>query len=50
MFVQVKNGNEIMTGLMETLGVKFVEFNSFTVIPYPFKYLREWVLMNTQSK
>lgn len=48
--VQVKKGKEIMTELMETLGVQFVKYNSFTVTPYPFKYLREWVLMNNQPK
>lgn len=48
--VLVKNGKEIMTRLIETLGVQFVKYNSFTVIPYPFKYLREWILMNSQTK
>lgn len=44
--VLIKTGREIMTNLIETLGVQFVKYNSFTITPYPFKYLREWILMN----
>ena len=46
--IQVKNGEEKMTSLLETLGVQFVKYNSFTVIPYPFKFLKEWILMNKE--
>ena len=43
--VNIQQGDEIVTSLTETLGVQFVKYNSFTVIPYPFKYLREWIQM-----
>lgn len=39
-------GESLIEKLLETMSVMFVKYNSFTVLPYPFKYLREWVLMN----
>lgn len=44
--VKVLDGQERMIDVLKTLGVQFVKYNNYTVIPYPFKYLREWVLMN----
>ena len=45
----VEKGEQLMPHLLETLGVQFVKFNSFTVLPYPFKYLREWILMENKK-
>ena len=44
--VDVVKGVEIITQLLETMSVMFVKLNSFTVLPYPFKYLREYVELN----
>ena len=41
----VEKGEQLMPHLLETLGVQFVKFNNFIVLPYPFKYLREWILI-----
>lgn len=45
--VAIQQGEEIVTSLTETLGVQFVKYNSFTVLPYPFKYIREWINMSS---
>lgn len=36
----------LLPSLMETMSVEFVKYKSFTVVPYPIKYLNEWILMN----
>ena len=36
----VKN---LVLKLIETVAVDFVRFGNYTVLPYPFKYLREYV-------
>lgn len=46
---KIKKGEQLMPYLLETLGVQFVKYNSFTVLPYPFKYIREWVLMENKK-
>lgn len=38
-------GNNIIGQLLDTLLVPFVKLNSFTVLPYPFKYVREYMEM-----
>lgn len=43
-------GNNVMPYLLETMSVLFVKWNSYTVLPYPIKYLREWVEMETSGK
>lgn len=45
----IKGGNFIEE-LLESMSVMFVKYNSFTVLPYPIKYLREWVAMETLSQ
>lgn len=40
-------GENFFKQLLLTMSVPFVRFNSFTVQPYPMKYLREWVEMET---
>ena len=46
---KIETGEQLMPYLLETLGVQFVKYNSFTVLPYPFKYIREWVLMENKK-
>lgn len=43
--IRVLSGEQKMLDIIETLGVQFVKYNSYTVVPYPFKYLSEYVLM-----
>ena len=43
--VDVKNGENIFVDLLNTLSVSFVKYNSFTVLPYPLKYLNEYINM-----
>lgn len=38
----INNSDNIVKDLLKLLGVSFVKFNSFTVLPYPVKYLREF--------
>lgn len=45
----VINGEEIIGTLLETMSVMFVKFKSFTVLPYPLKYLREYMELKTAS-
>lgn len=40
-----RNNIEDILGLMSAT---FVKYKSFTVIPYPFKYLNEFILMNRE--
>lgn len=46
--VSVIKGRSIIRDLLETMSVMFVKYNSFTVLPYPFKYLKEWIKMETE--
>lgn len=39
---QINNSKNIVKNLLELMGVSFVKYNAFTVIPYPIKYLREF--------
>ena len=41
--VDVVKGELIMDKLLPLMSVQFVKFNDFTVVPYPFKYLREFI-------
>ena len=45
--VKTIEGQSKMVDILETLGVQFVKYNSFTVLPYPFKYIREWINMSS---
>ena len=40
----IKQRNLVMD-LIGTVAVDFVKFGNYTVLPYPFKYLREYVNM-----
>ena len=41
--VEIVRGKNIMEDLLPLTSVLFVKLNEFTVIPYPFKYLREFI-------
>ena len=43
---EIINGNNIFIDLLNTLSVSFVKYKSFTVLPYPFKYLNEYINNN----
>lgn len=47
-FYRVYNaiGVNIIEKIFESMAVSFVKLNSFTILPYPFKYLNEWIRMN----
>ena len=48
--VDIISGTNIMDNLLATMSVSFVKYKSFTVLPYPLKYLNEFILMNESSK
>lgn len=47
--VEVINGKNLMPELLETLSTTFVKYKTFTVLPYPIKYLNEYILMSEQT-
>ena len=47
--VDVIEGQNFIEELMETMAVSFVKYKSFTVMPYPIKYLNEYILMETKE-
>lgn len=44
--VEVVSGKNIMENILSTMSATFVKYKSFTVLPYPVKYLNEYILMN----
>jgi hypothetical protein len=48
--VDVIKGKNIFMDLLNTLSVSFVKYNSFTVLPYPIKYLNEYINMISDNK
>ena len=48
--VDVIEGKNFIEELLETMAVSFVKYKSFTVMPYPIKYLNEFVLMCENNK
>ena len=48
--VECLKGNNVIEALLETMSVMFVKYNSFTVLPYPVKYLREYIASTKQIK
>ena len=48
--VDVIEGHNFIEELMETMAVSFVKYKSFTVMPYPIKYLNEYILMCENAK
>ena len=48
--VDVIEGTNFVEELMETMAVSFVKYKSFTVMPYPIKYLNEYILMIESTK
>ncbi len=47
---KINNSKNLLPSLMETMSVEFVKYKSFTVLPYPMKYLNEWILLNDFQK
>lgn len=47
---KINNSKNLLHSLMETMSVEFVKYKSFTVLPYPMKYLNEWILLNDFHK
>ncbi|MCF0116959.1 MAG: hypothetical protein HUJ61_02795 [Bacilli bacterium] len=47
--VEVLSGNNFIEGILETMAVPFVKYKSFTVVPYPFKYLNEYIEMTEKE-
>ncbi len=43
--IDVIVGENIMEDILSTLSTTFVKYKSFTVLPYPIKYLNEYILM-----
>lgn len=43
--VEVISGENIIENVLLTLSATFVKYKSFTVLPYPVKYLNEYILM-----
>ncbi len=43
--IDVIAGQNIMGEILSTLSVTFVKYKSFTVLPYPIKYLNEYIQM-----
>ena len=44
--VTVIQGRNIIEDILHLMAVAFVKYNSFTVLPYPIKYLREYMLID----
>ena len=43
--VEVVSGDNVMANILLMLSTTFVKYKSFTVLPYPIKYLNEYILM-----
>jgi len=41
--VETIQGENIVKSILKTMSVIFVKYNEFTVLPYPVKYLREYM-------
>lgn len=48
--VKVAEGVNTIESLLKTFSVPFVRLESFTVLPFPFKYVREYADMNQKNK
>ena len=48
--VDVIEGNNFIEELLSTMAVSFVKYKSFTVMPYPIKYINEYVINWKTSK
>lgn len=47
--VKVVEGTNTIESLLSTFNVRFVRLESFTVLPYPFKYVREYIDMQPRK-
>lgn len=46
---EVIEGHDVLKDFLSLMAVTFVRYNEFTVIPYPFKYLREYIDIHTNE-
>lgn len=46
----ISAGEELPDNFLEMLTVPFVKYNMYTVVPFPFKYLKEFITMNGLDK
>ncbi len=46
---EVIEGHDVLKDFMSLMAVTFVRYNEFTVMPYPFKYLREYIDIHTDE-
>ena len=44
--VIVIKGQNVIEDILHLMAVAFVKYNSFTVLSYPIKYLREYMLLD----
>ena len=47
--INVIKGQNFIEDILETMAVSFVKYKSFTVMPYPTKYLNEYILICEKS-
>ena len=43
--IEVVSGKNVIENILSTMSATFVKYKSFTVLPYPVKYLNEYILM-----
>ena len=48
--IDVIEGTNFIESILETMAVSFVKYKSFTVLPYPIKYLNEYILMKGEKE
>ena len=48
--VPYKNSKFFFRNVLDTMNVTFVRNGQLTIVPFPFKYIREWIELNTDSK
>ncbi len=48
--ITIVKGINIIEPILETMAVMFVKYNNFTVLPYPIKYLREYIKIVESEK
>ena len=43
--VDIVSGNNVIGKILSSMSVTFVKYKSFTVLPYPVKYLNEYIAL-----
>ncbi len=47
--IEYIHGAKFFEEMLETMSVSFVKYNQYTVLPYPVKYLNEYILLNARD-